>query len=216
MFICSHDRPLPVGVQGWRYKPPSSPPVPLQLGQQLWFEGLQRAESVAHICSKLIAKDWLPDCILAHSGWGETLAISEVLPEIPQIIWPELWMLPEHGGYGSDPSLPNPGLSQRVEQVGRNAMTRVALDMASAWVLPTQHQANSLPIKYRTSDLHIIHEGIDTSLAVPDSNIEFLVRGITINRSVPTITFVNRNLERLRGFDVFMRSLPPLLTNGLI
>ena len=29
-----------------------------------------------------------------------------------------------------------------------------------------------------------------------------------INRNVPTITFVNRNLERLRGFDVFMRSLP--------
>ena len=29
-----------------------------------------------------------------------------------------------------------------------------------------------------------------------------------IDRTVPTITFVNRNLERLRGFDVFMRSLP--------
>ena len=29
-----------------------------------------------------------------------------------------------------------------------------------------------------------------------------------IDRTVPTITFVNRNLERLRGFDLFMRSLP--------
>ena len=32
-----------------------------------------------------------------------------------------------------------------------------------------------------------------------------------IDRTVPTITFVhNRNLERLRGFDTFMRSLPSI------
>ena len=49
------------------------------------FEGLHRAESVAHICSKLQKKKgWIPDCVLAHSGWGETLAISEVFPDTPQ------------------------------------------------------------------------------------------------------------------------------------
>ena len=32
------------------------------------------------------------------------------------------------------------------------------------------------------------------------------MRDITIDRSVPTITLVNRNLERMRGFDVFMRA----------
>ena len=40
-------------------------------------------------------------------------------------------MLPIHGGYGSDKLLP-PGLPQKIEQIGRNALTRVALDMASA------------------------------------------------------------------------------------
>ena len=38
--------------------------------------------------------------------------------------------------------------------------------------------------------------------------MSFEVRGVRIDRTVPTITFVNRNLERLRGFDMFMRSLP--------
>jgi len=37
------------------------------------------------------------------------------------------------------------------------------------------------------------------------------VRGLTITRDTPTITFVNRNLERLRGFDLFMRALPRIL-----
>ena len=35
----------------------------------------------------------------------------------------------------------------------------------------------------------------------PTSVIE--VRGVRIDRTVPTITFVNRNLERLSGFDLF-------------
>ena len=39
------------------------------------------------------------------------------------------------------------------------------------------------------------------------------MRDITIDRSVPTITLVNRNLERLRGFDVFMRALPSILSS---
>ena len=49
-------------------------------------------------------------------------------------------------------------------------------------------------------------------MAQPKSAVEFELHGITINRSVPTITLVNRNLERLRGFDVFMRALPRILS----
>ena len=201
MGICSHERPFPDGVSGWRYKAPPKPPVPLELGPHLWFEGLQRASSVAHICNILLERGWIPDCILAHSGWGETLGIKEVFPDAPQIIWPELWTRPVHGGYGVDPELPTAGLPQRMEQVGRNAMTRVALDQADAWVMPTLHQANSLPPEFQNDKLHIIHEGIDCNIAHPDNSIAYVVRGITITKDVPTITFVNRTLERLRGFD---------------
>ena len=126
----------------------------------------------------------------------------------PQILWPELWVRPEHGGYGIDPLKPPAGLDSRLEQLGRNALTRTALSAASGWVLPTHHQAQSLPPEFIDRRLHVIHEGIDTRLAHPKSEVSFEVRGIRIDRSVPNITFVNRNLERLRGFDLFMRSLP--------
>ena len=59
----------------------------------------------------------------------------------------------------------------------------------------------------------MIHEGIDTQLAKPNPAVTFGLRDISIDRSVPTITLVNRNLERLRGFDVFMRALPIILSN---
>ncbi|ABB25084.1 probable glycosyltransferase [Synechococcus sp. CC9902] len=213
MCICSHDRPFAHWIQGWRYKPPEPPKEPMPLSQHLWFESLQRAASVADICHKLNTQGWVPDRILAHSGWGETLGIAETWPNIPQIVWPELWTLPQHGGYGFDPTLPEVSFSQTIEQLGRNLMTRLALNQAAAWVMPTHHQADSLPACFQDSRLNIIHEGINTSIASPNKNVSFYVRGRHVDASVPSITFVNRNLERLRGFDLFMQSLPELQRN---
>ena len=121
-----------------------------------------------------------------------------------------MWVRPCHGGHGLDPELPAPNLRHSLEQVGRNAITRLALDEASAWVLPTLHQALSLPSRYRNSKLHIIHEGIDTDLLTPNRSVGFNIGDHWIDRNSPVITFVNRNLERLRGFDIFMRVLPQL------
>ena len=208
--IYSHERDTGLGINAWRYKAPSDPPVPMSLGQHLWYQGIPRAEAVAHICTQLISRNWIPDRIIAHSGWGETLGLSEVFPSIPKIIWPELWMRPEHGGHGLDPTLQPPSIKQSIEQLGRNSMTQLALETASSWILPTRHQADSLT-KFKNKRLHIIHEGIDATIAKPFPQVSYVVRGITIDRSVPTLTFVNRNLERLRGFDVFMRALPSIM-----
>ena len=184
------------------------------LGTQLWHDGLQRSAVVARLAKTLAEDGWKPDRILGHSGWGETLGLSAIWPDVPQTLWPELWIRPEHGGYGIDPLKPRVTLESQLEQVGRNAMTRSALADATAWVMPTEHQANSLPSEFRDQRLHVIHEGIDTQLAQPNPEVTFALSGITIDRSVPTITLVNRNLERLRGFDVFMRALPTILSRN--
>jgi len=205
--IGSHQRPVALQGRLLRYEEPAKlEGVPL--GSQVWHDGLERAARVARLVEGLAREGWRPQLILGHSGWGETLGLSQVWPRVPQILWPELWVRPEHGGYGVDPLKPAPGLDSRLEQLGRNALTRTALADASCWVLPTQHQAQSLPVAFRDHRLHVIHEGIDTHLAKPNPAVRFDVRNVTIDRSVPTITFVNRNLERLRGFDLFMRALP--------
>ncbi len=205
--IGSHHRPVALQGRLLRYEEPAKlQGVPL--GSQVWHDGLERAARVARLVEGLDREGWRPQLILGHSGWGETLGLSQVWPTVPQVLWPELWVRPEHGGYGVDPLKPAPGLESRLEQLGRNALTRTALADASCWVLPTQHQAQSLPAAFRDHRLHVIHEGIDTHLAKPNPAVRFEVRNVTIDRSVPTITFVNRNLERLRGFDLFMRAVP--------
>ena len=92
-------------------------------------------------------------------------------------------------------------MSQRLEQLGRNSITCLARPN-SVWVLPTLHQAKSLPLKFQGKGLNVIHEGIDTGLASRIMTcIEVRVR---IDRSVPVLTF-RTAIERL-GFDVFMQS----------
>jgi glycosyltransferase involved in cell wall biosynthesis len=208
--ICSHNRPVDIPIRILRYTPPRSTEGLTHFGVRICEESLLRAEAIAHSVDALLKEGWKPDCILAHSGWGETLALTEILPDVPQVIWPELWVRPVHGGYGVDTLKPEPGLLQHLEQLGRHTLTRAALDCASAWILPTSHQARSFPPEYQNERMHIIHEGINTHVCRPNQNVSYEVRGVHIDRSIPTITFVNRNLERLRGFDLFMRSLPQI------
>ena len=208
--ICSHRRPTGVDCRTLRYEEPEGLHGQ-PLSTLLAHEAMQRAPRVAQLCEQLRQEGWRPDCIAVHSGWGESLALREVWPDVPQVVWPELWVKPEHGGHGHDPTLPQDALALRLDQLGRNTLTRAALSQADHWVLPMLHQANSLPPDLQGPNLHIVHEGINTRLAAPRSDVSFQVRGITIDRSVPTLTFVNRNLERLRGFDLFMRALPELM-----
>ena len=209
--ICSHDRPINLPCRILRYQKPAKTEGLQHFGTTIWEEGLRRAEAVAHCVAALLQEGWVPDGILAHSGWGETLALADLLPDVPQVLWPELWVRPEHGGHGLDPLKPRVGLQEQLEQLGRHALTRVALDGAKAWIVPTRHQANSFPAAFQGPGMHVVHEGIDTMIACPNPAVHYEVRGVRIDRSIPTITFVNRNLERLRGFDTFMRSLPAIL-----
>ncbi len=206
--ICSHARPLPWPFEVLRYDAPPAPSGEHAYGSELWQEGLKRAAAVAGLCEQLQRQGWQPDRIGAHTGWGETLAIREVWPHIPILTWPELWVAPEHAGHGLDPEKPASGLAGRLNLVGRNALTLAAIARGDAWVMPTHHQAASLPRAFQDHRLHLIHEGIDVELACPNPHVSYRVQDIPIDRKSPTITFVNRNLERLRGFDMFMRALP--------
>lgn len=213
--ICAHERPLPSDVQIQRYEAPdlsglSSASIAAP-GLDYWADGLARAPQVAACAERWRREGWEPDLILGHSGWGETLLLDKVWPQCPSVIWPELWVKPQHAGIEMPPQGLGPTIQQLGDHSARNFLTRAALSSAKAWVLPTQYQADSFPSEFQDSRLNIIHEGINCDVACPREDVEYEVRGIRVNRSVPTVTFVNRNLESLRGFDVFMRALPMIL-----
>ena len=49
----------------------------MSLSQHLWFDALARADAVAQQCDQLRQRGWVPDRILAHSGWGEPLGLPK-------------------------------------------------------------------------------------------------------------------------------------------
>ena len=176
--IASHQRPVPLKGRLLRYE------EPVALKGCPWVASFgMRALSVLlvwRIAEQLKQEGWRPELILAHTGWGETLGLQEVWPTAPQILWPELWVRPEHGGYGVDPLKPPADLGTRLEQLGRNALTRTALAAARDWVAHPP-SGREFAVEFCDQRLHVIHEGIDTRLACPNPEVSFEVRGVRID-----------------------------------
>jgi glycosyltransferase involved in cell wall biosynthesis len=94
----------------------------------------------------------------------------------------------------------------------KNASQLLALEQADYGVSPTQWQWSTFPSVYQDK-ISVIHDGIDTALAMPNPNamLQFARDNLTLTVQDEVITFVSRNLEPCRGFHRFMRALPEIM-----
>ena len=83
-----------------------------------------------------------------------------------------------------------------------------------AGISPTKWQWSTFPERIQ-SKISVIHDGIDTSLIIPDGEIRLSFKTttgkITLSHNDEVITYVSRNLEPYRGYHIFMRALPAIL-----
>ena len=78
----------------------------------------------------------------------------------------------------------------------------------SSWnITPTQFQRSTFPPAWH-SRISVIHDGIDTRLAAPDSHVVplSLPDGTILSPGESTVTFVNRRIEPYRGCHTFIRN----------
>jgi glycosyltransferase involved in cell wall biosynthesis len=166
--------------------------------------------SVADLCRQLQAQGLQPDLIVGHGGWGETLFVKDVFPDVPLLIDFEFFYYARGVDVGFDPEFE--ALFQEPSRLrARNAISLLAFDgadwghAATAW----QHALHPAALRSRIS---VLHEGVDTDAVRPDPKASFtLPSGRVLTRSDEVVTYVARNLEPYRGFHVFMRALPQLL-----
>lgn len=172
---------------------------------------LIRARAAAAAAVELRKRGFVPDLVIGHPGWGETLHMKDIFPEARLILFGEFYYRQFGGDVNFDREFETPSLEGAMRTNGKNATQSLAYVMADQIVSPTRFQASTFPEIFQPR-IRILHEGIDLSRARANPQAKLtLADGRVLDRSVPVITFINRNFERLRGFHIFMRALPAFL-----
>lgn len=178
-----------------------------------YARAVQRGEAVAQIAMQLRRADFQPDVILGHTGWGETLFLKEVWPRVPLQAYSEFYYQTNGADLGSDPEFQDDDLPGRAMGHSKNAALLLGLATADRGLSPTEWQRDVHPPELR-SRIDVVHDGVDTDLARPDPNafIHLERQKLTFRPGDEVLTFVNRNLEPYRGYHIFMRALPAILS----
>ncbi|MDC0912308.1 glycosyltransferase [Paracoccaceae bacterium] len=177
-----------------------------------------RAEACFSEAQKLNANGYAPDVIMAHHGWGESMFLKEIWPKVKLCIYCEFHYSARGQDIGFDPEFPASGPESEYCRIKlKNLNNIMHFEIADAAISPTAWQASTFPASFRDK-ISVIHDGIDTDVARPNSKANFTLtvhgnQKIKITCSDEIITFVNRNLEPYRGYHSFMRALPKILKN---
>lgn len=170
-----------------------------------------RGEAAFRAALALRDSGFIPDVIVAHSGWGESLFLKDVWPQAKLGIYCEFYYHPEGVDVGFDPEFPSKDEGEVCRLRLKNLNNLLHFEVADAGISPTYWQASTFPEPFR-SKITVVHDGIDTETVAPNPNVSLTLNGsITLTKADEVITFVNRNLEQYRGYHIFMRTLPEIL-----
>ncbi|PZX42105.1 glycosyltransferase involved in cell wall biosynthesis [Roseinatronobacter thiooxidans] len=200
-------------IPTYRYTMPFTEPDPRQARLGTTFIVMtDRAHRVAlaavHMRDKL---GFVPDVILGHCGWGETLFLREVWPQARILVYAEFFYATEGLDVGFDPEFSKLTLPVRMSVTSRQAHLALAMVQADAALAPTEWQADSFPPEFRAK-ITITHDGVDTDTLRPDPQAQYtLPDGRVLRAGDEVLTYVARNIEPYRGSHIFLRALPEVL-----
>jgi len=88
-----------------------------------------RAEQVLYLLSSLSRSGFVPDLIVAHPGWGETLPLRTMFPNARIVLYCEFFYGVQGRDVGFDPEFPEAGADAHVALYLKNASTLLALQI---------------------------------------------------------------------------------------
>ena len=187
---------------------------PLRPAAEAVVEGQAVARALEWLAKE---RNFKPDVIIAHTGWGSTLYCKDLYPNVPIMGYFEWYYLSEDSDCYWWPDevaqMPN-----KISIRTRNAHHLLNLEAVTApgpgqgiGVTPTKWQHSQLPEVYKPK-VKIIHEGIDTKFCSPDPSGKrpgLILDDVKLNLPEGTeiITYVSRGFEIYRGFPYFMDAI---------
>ena len=183
-------------------------PSPVHVGN--FAERAERGAAVAAAAEKLRAKGYLPDIVIGHFGWGETVYLKNVWPDAKLVLYAEFFYHPRGLDADFDPEIQHPSLASNIVTTTLQAPLLLAMHTADAALAPTRWQAQTFPAHFQDR-ITVIHDGIDTDRLQPNPAAQITVGSRILRPADEVLTFVSRNLEPYRGYHIFMRALPEVL-----
>lgn len=209
-FLTQADRPAPPGVTRVRYRPVRGAHVSTHHYIRNFETAVLNGQAVARACLNLKDAGFVPDVIIAHPGWGESLYVKDVHPHAKYINYCEFFYRANGADVGFDRDEPvDADLAARIRT--RNAALMIALEACDRGVSPTKWQREVHPAEWH-SKIDVVFDGIDAARIRPDAQARFrLTDGTELMRHDQVVTYVARGLEPYRGFPSFMRAVPHIL-----
>ncbi len=134
---------------------------------------LERGQNAARKAEELKKQGFKPDIIYGFAGWGSSMFIKDVFPDVPFIAYCEWFLTPTGANIGFD------GTELTLEEKERlrcnNAHVLTTLASADAAISPTQWQKEQFPKEFHHK-ISVVHDGVDTGLFVPDDNVRFNIK----------------------------------------
>ncbi|MGA1860474.1 glycosyltransferase [Azospirillum sp. 11R-A] len=192
-----------------------APLRPQASGVHLWAAEFEtnaiHGEALFRQALTMKAEGYVPDVIVAHPGWGDSLFVKDVWPQARLGIYCEYYFHGSGADAGFDPEFPVPDAGDPCRLRLKNAANLLQFEIADAGLSPTRWQADGFPSLFRDR-ITVVHDGIDTGAVAPNPDARAILNGtFTLTRADEVVTFVNRTLEPYRGYHSFMRALPRLL-----
>jgi len=206
------DAPQIPGVRTQLYTPHHRPAKDAYGLSKVWEEASGVGFGAAMAAQKLERDDgFKPDIVLGHTGWGELLFFKEIWPDVPVLGFFEYFYRAKGGPVGFDPE-EEVNSHTPFLMAARNTVPFANIQNVDLGHVPTRWQRDTFPKSFH-STFYTCHDGIRTDLLKPNPDVSLglgrLDQSLSCDDEV--FTYMARNLERTRGFHVFMRALPKIL-----
>ncbi|MGN6504163.1 MAG: glycosyltransferase [Tepidisphaeraceae bacterium] len=167
-------------------------------------------------------RDLKPDLIVGHSGFGSTLFLRELYPDVPVLNFFEYYYRTHDENSDMDFRR---DLNWHVPEVKylrsrcRNAMILLDLQNCQVGYTPTQFQKSRFPGEY-DAKIRTVFDGVDRGIyhgynetlrPSPKTRGSRTLCGVTVPADTRVVTYVSRGFESMRGFDIFMRAAKLIL-----
>lgn len=188
--------------------PPAREPEDQYIGHLL--NAMSYARAAAATANSLKRDGFVPDVIIAHPGWGESLFLRDIFSSAKMLLFLEFFSRPENSYYDFDRTEPL-DFEERVSLRMRNVTHLMALNDFDWAFSPTLWQKSLFPVEYQ-SRISTIHDGINIEKFKPRDDLSLVLpSGKILKKGMEVITFVSRHLEPCRGLNTFMRAVEIVL-----